>query len=54
MSTGHVSHTGQPAPLLGRLPLTYQADPLGDVAPGEALKQKREILNWVIFWHYLK
>ena len=27
---------------------------LEEIAPGEALKQKRGILNWVIFWHYLK
>jgi hypothetical protein len=24
------------------------------IAPGEAMLQKGQILNWVIFWHYLK
>jgi hypothetical protein len=27
---------------------------IDEFAPGEALLQKGEILNWVIFWHYLK
>jgi hypothetical protein len=27
---------------------------LEEVEPGAAMKQKRDILNWVIFWHYLK
>ena len=24
------------------------------IHPGSALAEKKEILNWVIFWHYLK
>ncbi len=27
---------------------------LDEIAPGEALGHKGQILNWVIFWHYLK
>ncbi len=27
---------------------------LEDIEPGSAMNEKRGILNWVIFWHYLK
>jgi hypothetical protein len=27
---------------------------LDEIAPGEAMNCKQQILNWVIFWHYLK
>lgn len=27
---------------------------LAEIEPGGALVQKGQILNWVIFWHYLK
>jgi hypothetical protein len=27
---------------------------LDEIEPGSAMSQKGQILNWVIFWHYLK
>lgn len=27
---------------------------LDEIEPGKAMEQKGRILNWVIFWHYLK
>ena len=29
-------------------------DELETIEPGVAAKEKREILHWVIFWHYLR
>jgi hypothetical protein len=27
---------------------------LDEIEPGAAMHQKGQILNWVIYWHYLK